>query len=107
MGEEAFDEVVLSADTGTITVRGGYGREYVWIGIHEDNDPEGQPTIGMELTPRQQKELVEAIGRMTIVSLQDVQKRIDDCYDALTSFQSNLTDFIDAGFDEAFNNLGR
>ena len=50
MGEEAFDETVLAADTGTLTIRGGYGREKVWLGIHAGNEPEGTPEMGIFLT---------------------------------------------------------
>lgn len=35
MGEEAFDETVLSSEDGkrVLFVRGGYSRDEVWIGI--------------------------------------------------------------------------
>lgn len=83
MGEEAFDETVLAADTGTLTLRGGYGRKKVWLGIHQGNDPEGTPDIGIFLTPRQQKGLAEAIEGLTFVTVQDMQERLEDVRCAL------------------------
>lgn len=83
MGEEAFDETVLAADTGTLTLRGGYGRKKVWLGIHQGNDPEGTPDIGMFLTPRQQKGLAEAIEGLTFTAVQDIQERLEDARYAL------------------------
>lgn len=61
MGEEAYEEVVLAADTGTVTVRGGYGRDEVWLGIAKGNKPDDHPDINIALTPRQQRETVTAI----------------------------------------------
>lgn len=83
MGEEAFHETVLAADTGTLTLRGGYGRKNVWLGVHQGNDPEGTPDIGIFLTPRQQKGLAEAIEGLTFVTVQDMQERLDDARYAL------------------------
>ncbi len=83
MGEEAFDETVLAADTGTLTIRGGYGRKKVWLGIHQGNDPEGTPDMGIFLTPRQQKALAEAIEGLTFVTVQDMQERLEDARCAL------------------------
>jgi hypothetical protein len=83
MGEEAFDETILAADTGTLTIRGGYGRKKVWLGIHQGNDPEGTPDMGIFLTPRQQKALAEAIEWLTFVTVQDMQERIEDAKYAL------------------------
>jgi hypothetical protein len=83
MGEEAFSETILAADTGTLTLRGGYGRKKVWIGIHKGNDPEGTPDTGIFLTPRQQKGLVEAIESLTFVTVQDMQERLEDARYAL------------------------
>ena len=83
MGEEAFDETVLAADTGTLTLRGGYGRKKVWLGIHHGNDPEGTPDMGIFLTPRQQKALAEAIDGLTFVTVQDMTERIEYARHAL------------------------
>lgn len=83
MGEEAFEETILAADTGTVTIRGGYGRKKVWLGIHKGNDPEGTPDMGIFLTPRQQKTLAEAIEQMTFVTVQDMQERLDIASSAL------------------------
>lgn len=83
MGEEAFDETVLAADTGTLTIRGGYGRKKVWLGIHQGNDPEGTPDMGIFLTPRQQKALADAIESLTFVTVQDMQERLEDARHAL------------------------
>lgn len=96
MGEEAFDETVLAADTGTLTIRGGYGRRDVWIGIHEGNEPEGTPEIGIYLTPRQQKALAEAIEQMTFVAVQDMQERLDDAKQALQKIaQGHVFESVD------------
>lgn len=62
MGEEAYEETVLAADTGTITIRGGYGRKKVWLGLAKGNQPEEHPDINIALTPRQQHELIHTIG---------------------------------------------
>lgn len=83
MGEEAFDSVVLAADTGTLTVVGGYGRKKVWLGIHKGNDPEGEASVGIWLTERQQKELADALERMTFVAIEDMRKRLNVAVDAL------------------------
>jgi len=83
MGEEAYDETVLAADTGTLTIRGGYGRKKVWLGIHAGNEPEGTPEMGIFLTPRQQKTLVEAIGQMTFHAIQDLVERLNIASSAL------------------------
>jgi hypothetical protein len=32
MGDEAFDEVIIAARRGTLFIRGGYGREELWLG---------------------------------------------------------------------------
>jgi len=83
MGEEAFDETVLAADTGTLTIRGGYGRKKVWLGIHKGNEPEGTPEIGIWLTPRQQKTLAEAMEQMTFVAIENMKERLDIASNAL------------------------
>ena len=55
----------------------------VWLGIHQGNDPEGTPEIGIFLTPRQQKALAEAIEGLTFATVQDMQERIEDARHAL------------------------
>lgn len=44
-------ETKLVADTGTVFV--GYKDGKAWIGLSEESDPEGQPTLRIELTDRQ------------------------------------------------------
>jgi len=62
MGEEAFYETVLASDTGTVYVRGGYGREEVYLGMTEGNTPDApDPDYMITLTPRQQHGLLHAI----------------------------------------------
>jgi hypothetical protein len=39
MGEEAFDEVIIAARRGTLFIRGGYGREEIWLGLAPDRRP--------------------------------------------------------------------
>jgi len=64
MGEEAFDEVIIAARCGTLFIRGGYGREEVWLGLAPDQRPEGDPDIVVELTPLMRQRLIEALTEM-------------------------------------------
>lgn len=64
MCEEDYEEVVLAADTVTVTVRRGYGRDSAWLGIAKGNHPFDAPDIIIELTPRQQRVVREALGDM-------------------------------------------
>jgi len=64
MGEEAFDEVVIAARRGTLFIRGGYGREELWLGLAKDQVPDGDPDIVIELTPLMRTRLVEALTSM-------------------------------------------
>lgn len=96
MGEEAFHEIILAADTGTLTVRGGYGRDYVFLGISEANDPDGDPLIGIALTPRQQRGLLEALGEMTAVTIQDMRDKVVAAREAL----EKLADIDEAHFSD-------
>lgn len=57
MCEESFEETILVADTGSVFVRGGYGRKNVFLGISSERQTEGDPDIGIEITPRQQHRL--------------------------------------------------
>lgn len=96
MGEEAFDETVLSSNRGTVILRGGYGREEVWLGVTEDNDPESQPDVIVPLTPRQQKALVEEIGRITIVTVQEMKDKVKDLTDKLDVARGALETLIES-----------
>ena len=69
MGEEAYEETVLAADCGTLTIRGSYGRKTVYLGIAEGNQPEGQPEVMIELTPLMTRKLGEELGAMTAGAL--------------------------------------
>ena len=64
MGEEPFDEVIIAARRGTLFIRGGYGREEVWLGLAPDQRPEGDPDIVVELTPLMRQRLIEALTEM-------------------------------------------
>lgn len=64
MGEEAFDEVIIAARRGTLFIRGGYGREEVWLGLAPDQRPDGDPDIVVELTPLMRQRLIEALTEM-------------------------------------------
>lgn len=61
MGEEPFDEVILTSSRGTLFIRGGYGREEVWLGLAKDRRPDGDPDIMLELTSLMRTRLVEAL----------------------------------------------
>jgi hypothetical protein len=78
MGSEAFKETVFAADTGTITVRGGYGRNTVYLGLAEGNDPEGQPEILIAMTPLQTRKLGEELGVMTAGALDNALDALRD-----------------------------
>lgn len=75
MNEKTFDETVLGADTGTLTIRSGYGCNKMWLGIHQGNNPNSAPDIGMFLTPHQQNALIEAIDDLTFIVAQNMQER--------------------------------
>jgi hypothetical protein len=62
VGEEAFDETIIVADSGSLFIRGGWGREEVFIGLARGRND--QPDILINLTPLQQKRLVEALRTM-------------------------------------------
>lgn len=64
MGEELFDEVIIAVRCGTLFIRGGYGREEVWLGLAPDQRPEGDPDIVVELTPLMRQRLIEALTAM-------------------------------------------
>ena len=55
MGEEAFDESVLVANSGTVVVRGSYGRERAWLGLAKGRNDE--PDLIVELTERQRRSI--------------------------------------------------
>lgn len=78
MGDEAFYETVFAADTGTITVRGDYGRQTVYLGLSEGNDPEGQPEVLIAMTPLQTRKLGEELGVMTACALDDALDALRD-----------------------------
>lgn len=69
---EDYEEVVLIADTGTVFVRGGYERKSVWLGLsktRDDQDPE--PLVMVELTPRQRRELCDALTEVASTAEDD------------------------------------
>ena len=55
--EDACEETVLAADTGTVTFR-DYGDGNVWLGLRDENDPHKPPSVIINLTPRQQATLL-------------------------------------------------
>jgi hypothetical protein len=58
--ESNLEETILAADTGTVTFR-DYGNGEIWIGLHEDNDPNVRPRVIIPLTQRQQSILLNLI----------------------------------------------
>lgn len=93
MGDEAFHETVFAANTGTITVRGGYGRQTVYLGLSEGNDPEGQPKVLIAMTPLQTRKLGEELGVMTAGAL-------DNALDALRDMAEIAMEAFDRIGDE-------
>jgi hypothetical protein len=72
MGEEAFDEVKINCDGGMrLYVRGGYGREEVWLGIGRPTEEDvrlgypGEPALIVELDRDAQRSLTCAIRELT------------------------------------------
>ena len=63
MGDEAFDETILIANSGTVFIRGGYGRECLWLGLSRGRG-QNDPDVIVELTPLQQKRLMEVLRAM-------------------------------------------
>jgi hypothetical protein len=63
MGEEAFDEVVIVANSGSVFIRGGYGREELVLGLARGRN-EVDPDVAVTLTPLQQERLREALCDM-------------------------------------------
>lgn len=78
MGEEAYEETVLAADCGTLTVRGSYGRKTVYLGIAEGNKPEEHPDVMIELTPLMTRKLGEELGAMTAGALDNTLDAMRD-----------------------------
>ena len=63
MCDEPFDETILVADSGSLFIRGGWGREEILIGLAKGRNQDA-PDILIELTPLQQKRLIEALRAM-------------------------------------------
>ena len=63
MCDEPFDETIIVANSGSLFIRGGWGREEVFIGLARGRNDD-QPDILIELTPLQQKRLMEALRTM-------------------------------------------
>jgi hypothetical protein len=71
MGEEAFDEVEITCEDGMrLYVRGGYGREEVWLGIGRPTEDDiakgypGEPALIVELDSDARRALTRAIREM-------------------------------------------
>lgn len=92
MGSEAFKETVFAADTGTITVRGGYGRNTVYLGLSEGSDPEGQPDILIAMTPLQTRKLGEELGAMTAGALDNAMDALRDMAEIATEAFDKIAD---------------
>jgi hypothetical protein len=92
MGSEAFEETVFAADTGTITVRGGYGRNTVYLGLAEGNNPEGQPEILIAMTPLQTRKLGEELGVMTAGALDNAMDALRDMAEVATGALDKIAD---------------
>jgi len=63
MCDEPFEETILVADSGSLFIRGGWGREEVLIGLAAGRNQHA-PDILIELTPLQQKRLIEVLRSM-------------------------------------------
>lgn len=69
MGDEEFDETIIIANSGSVFIRGGYGREEIWLGLsHGRSD---QPDVIVELTSLQRKRLIEALCSMPSPAITD------------------------------------
>jgi len=64
MGEEGYDETRLITDRGTIIVRGGYGRDEMWLGISPGRNDDDHPDLVVEMSPSMQQRLIDAIKMM-------------------------------------------
>jgi hypothetical protein len=88
MGEEAYDETRFVTDNGTVIIRGGYGRENVWLGLSSKRNEEDDPDVVVRLGPGLQKRVVEAIQSTTFVALEDANERLDIAREALEKLAS-------------------
>jgi hypothetical protein len=60
---EPFDEVIIATNRGTLFIRGGYGREELWLGLASGRST-GDPDIVIELTPLMRTRLIEVLTEM-------------------------------------------
>ncbi len=67
MGEEAFDEVRIESDRGTVIVRGSYGHEETWIGLSSRRTSNDDPDVIVGLSPQAVLRLIAALADMTTV----------------------------------------
>lgn len=91
MGEEAYDETILSSVHGAVYVRGGYGRESLWLGLSRTPDPEGSgdPDVVVELSQHQVDRLRDALGAM-MESAVRIQR--DELAERVTKLRAALTE---------------
>ncbi len=65
MGEEAYEETRFVTDSGTVIVRGEYGREFTYLGLspnrNEDDDPDIVVPLSRSLCVRVAEELLSFV----------------------------------------------
>jgi len=61
MGEEAYEETRFVTDSGTIIIRGGYGRSSLWIGMSPGRNTDDHPDVVMKVGPALQRRIASAI----------------------------------------------
>lgn len=92
MGEEAFDEVVLAATDCTVYLRGGYGRDEMWLGLAEGNTPDDGPDMILPITPRQQAGIAEALEELQCAALAQAHDDIE----VLKKLIADMAEYIDS-----------
>lgn len=102
MGEEAFDEDILVADSGTVIVRGGFGRERVFLGLSNGRDEDGSGDVVIELTERQRQGLGRLLGTFVEAAALNRLEELAELADrALETGWNYLGDLTEKCADEA------
>ena len=63
MGEEPFEEALLQSESGTVFIRGGWGRDEVLLGISEKRS-DGDPDVLVHLIRDQARRVITALRDM-------------------------------------------
>lgn len=77
MGEEAFHEVRIESDRGTVIVRGSYGHEETWLGLSSRRCCGDDPDVIVGLSPQAVLRLIAALADMTTVYDSDEEEGSD------------------------------